>query len=140
MNRDFLLEQSLKLLFPLFLMLALLAFWRGHHLPGGGFIGGLLATLALVIRSLPEGATRNKFFTGRGGEVLLALGVALAALAALLAPLMGEPFFKGLWMDAFTLPLIGKIHLGTPLLFDLGVMIAVTSFGTKTILHFLELD
>lgn len=140
MKRDLLLEQSLRFLFPLFLTLAFLAFWRGHHLPGGGFIGGLLATLALVLRSLPEGSNRSNFFTGTGGERLLALGLFIAASAALMGPIAGEPFFKGLWLDYFHLPIIGKIHLGTPLLFDLGVMIAVTSFGTKTILHFLEID
>jgi multisubunit Na+/H+ antiporter MnhB subunit len=140
MSRDFLLEQSLRLLFPLFLALAFLAFWRGHHLPGGGFIGGLLATLALVLKSLPENSPKSKFFVGRSGERMLALGIFLSLMAALLGPIVGEPFFKGLWLDAFSLPLIGKIHLGSPLLFDLGVMIAVTSFGTKTLLHFLELD
>jgi multicomponent Na+:H+ antiporter subunit B len=35
---------------------------------------------------------------------------------------------KGLWLPAFELPLLGKVLIGTPLVFDIGVYLTVIGF------------
>ena len=139
MKRDLLLEKTLRVLAPLLLGLSLVVFWRGHHLPGGGFIGGLLAAIALALGRL-TGNPESENKRGPSIEVWLAIGLALALSAGLMGAFAGESFFKGLWLPSLYLPIIGKVHLGTPLLFDLGVFITVTAFALKTTLDFMELE
>ena len=42
---NFLLSKTGRLLFPFLLIMSLIVLYRGHNLPGGGFIGGLMAAL-----------------------------------------------------------------------------------------------
>jgi multicomponent Na+:H+ antiporter subunit B len=140
MIQNNLLNRSAKLLFPVLIIFSLLVFWRGHQLPGGGFIGGLVAALAFVLKSIPNEGQMPKIFLGANGDRILALGLILSLSAACMPLFIGETFFKGLWLPYFNIPLLGEIHLGTPLLFDSGVYILVTTFCVKTATNFLELE
>ena len=108
-------------------MLAVTLLWRGHNQPGGGFIGALILSLTGGLAIL--GGKRARLGVQRGPR-LVALGLALAAVSSLVAPLAGRPWFTGLWLPAFELPLLGKVLLGTPLLFDVGVLFAVMGFAS----------
>jgi multicomponent Na+:H+ antiporter subunit B len=35
---------------------------------------------------------------------------------------------KAYWLPGFELPLLGSVHLGTPLIFDIGVYLTVIGF------------
>lgn len=66
-------QKYLKILFVVFGVLILL---RGHNYPGGGFIGGLLASLAYVFQGLLKGADKqasksvsNGLYLGRNNFV-----------------------------------------------------------------------
>jgi multicomponent Na+:H+ antiporter subunit B len=49
----------------------------------------------------------------------------LAIFFSALVPICtGAPVLTGLWLD-LSLPLLGHVHLGTPMLFDVGVYSAV---------------
>ena len=66
------------------------------------------------------------------------VGLALALLSALIAPLIaGEPFMTALW-GTRELPAIGK--LGTPLLFDFGVDLTVLGVITQIIFSLAEAE
>lgn len=54
MNTPFILSRAGRLLFPLLLFLSLLVLYRGHNLPGGGFIGGLLAAASFLLVGLGD--------------------------------------------------------------------------------------
>lgn len=118
------LRAATRLLAPLMLMLSLFLLWRGHNLPGGGFIGGLVATAAIALQGIafgPEAARRTLVLPP---AVIAGLGLAAAISAALGALFAGQPFFTGLWLkldlgDGAILP------LSTPLLFDIGVYLVV---------------
>ena len=110
-----------------FLVLSLWILYRGHNLPGGGFIGGLMAATGFVLHDLSgHGRPTGGFFSTRPSTFLtIGLGTALASA---LPGLLGGTFMKGLWLPAFELPLLGKVLIGTPLVFDIGVYLTVIGF------------
>lgn len=106
------------------LIIALIALLRGHNLPGGGFIGGLLAALSVVFRGLaytPQYA-REKLFMSP--ENYMGLGLLLIILSFLPSLVFSEPFLTGYWLNINLAPEL-VLKLGTPLLFDVGVFFSV---------------
>ncbi len=59
--------------------------------------------------------------------MLLASGLGVAVLSTLPGLFLGS-FMKGLWFPAVEAPLIGKILIGTPFFFDVGVYLTVIGF------------
>ena len=47
-------------LLPLLLLFSIFILLRGHYLPGGGFVGGLMASIAFVIHSFANGIEKTK--------------------------------------------------------------------------------
>lgn len=130
------LQTALRFLVPVLLVFALFLTLRGHHVPGGGFIGGLALAGALTLYALAYGTAAVRRALPLAPRSAIALGLTFA-LAAAVAPLAaGRPLLTGLWT---TLHLPGEVtaHLGTPLVFDLGVFFVVAGI-TLTILFALE--
>ncbi|WP_462321722.1 monovalent cation/H+ antiporter subunit A [Halochromatium sp.] len=113
-----------RLLLPLALMVAVFIFLRGHNLPGGGFIAGLIIAVALVMQYLANGIawTRPRL----SGELhpLIGLGLLLATATGLGSWYFGYSFLTSAH-DHFHLPVIGDLELASAMLFDLGVMMVV---------------
>lgn len=116
------LHTTVKLMMPLFFLFSVFLLFRGHNLPGGGFIGGLLAAIALFLHSMVFGVNVTLKSYRLNPRKLMAGGLLLALIAVLVSMFMGLPLFTGVW-SGITLPLIGK--LGTPMLFDVGVYLVV---------------
>ena len=129
-TNSLLFAQMPRVMLPFILALAAVTFYRGHHVPGGGFIGGLVGALAFILVALGQGTTVARKVMRIEPISLLWIGVSIA-LFSLILVFYGGGGFYGLWMDEFTVPLLGKVHLGTPMLFDLGVFLTVMGFGTK---------
>lgn len=110
----------LMLAFSIYLLL------RGHNNPGGGFLGGLVAAAAMLLRAIAADVATARRWLRFDPIKIAALGVGIAILAGSLALLQGRPFLTGLWIFPLGLP------LGTPLLFDIGVYLVV--FGAVTAL------
>lgn len=138
--RSILLEISARFMLPLMLVLSLIVLYRGHNLPGGGFIGGLLAASAFILLALAEGVTSALRTLRLEPISIMSVGLLIAALSTLFAPLAGKPFMTGLWLPAFELPILGAVHLGTPLIFDIGVYLTVLGFVLKTAFALEEVD
>lgn len=119
----------------LLLIFAVIALLRGHNYPGGGFIGGLLAGLSIVFEGFAysPGYARDTLKISPSGFV--ATGLILILSSFLPGVLAGEELMTGIWV---TLPsLFGRqIKLGTPLLFDTGIFLAVIGI---TLLFFFSL-
>ncbi|TVP80855.1 MAG: Na(+)/H(+) antiporter subunit B [Puniceicoccaceae bacterium] len=128
----FILAQASRLLFPALFVLSLVVLYRGHNLPGGGFIGGLLAAAAFILVGLGDSMERAKALLRIEPVKLMALGLALTLLSALPALLMGSTFMTGKWLPDFTVPLLGTVHLGSPLIFDVGIFMVVVGFALHT--------
>lgn len=117
-------------------ILYILAIWfllKGHNSPGGGFIAGLLVSSAFILDMLAYGAPAIKKSMKYNPISLTGMGVFIALLVSLIPVFFGKPFMQGLWLPTFELPMLGAVHLGTPLLFDLGVFIAVIGFVISVI-------
>jgi len=119
--------------------LSLLVFYRGHNLPGGGVIGGLVAAASFILLGFGTSMEDARRALRVNPVVLMGGGLLIALAAGLWGPMVGKPFLTGVWMPTFHLPLIGAVHLGTPLLFDLGVFLTVIGFTLQTTFSLAEL-
>ncbi|MEM8867328.1 MAG: MnhB domain-containing protein [Verrucomicrobiota bacterium] len=129
----FILAQSSRILFPCLLVLSLIVLYRGHNLPGGGFIGGLVAATAFILMGVGHSMTRAREMLRVEPVALMGFGLAIALTSGLPGMfLQGAPFMTGEWLPDFKLPLLGKVHLGTPLVFDIGVYLVVIGFTLHT--------
>ncbi|HTN69436.1 MAG TPA: Na+/H+ antiporter subunit B [Dysgonamonadaceae bacterium] len=120
--RTVILHTTVRLLMPLFFLFSIFLLFRGHNLPGGGFIGGLLAAIALFLHSVVFGvdATLKRYHLNP--RKIIAAGLLTALVSVLISLFMGLTLFTGVW-SSFQVPLIDK--LGTPMLFDIGVYLVV---------------
>lgn len=123
------------ILTPVLVMLAIMLFLRGHDYPGGGFIAGLTVAAAIELHILARGAPEVR--KQMGGYLLPLVGVGLlAAVSAALIGLYGGGFFKAMWVEFYLVGL--KIKIGTPQLFDLGVMLVVVGMAITFLLNLSE--
>ncbi|MBI1451892.1 MULTISPECIES: monovalent cation/H+ antiporter subunit A [Acinetobacter] len=113
---------------PLALVISLYIFLRGHNLPGGGFIAGLITSLALVIQYIALGQDyAEKLLRAKSGrlyEVWIGIGLVIAGLTGIGAWFFGRPFLTSAHFYVSP-PIIGEMHLATAALFDVGVYITV---------------
>lgn len=130
----FVLSQTGRTLFPWLLILSLIVLYRGHNLPGGGFIGGLLGATAFILVGLGDGMAAARQRLRMDPVTVLGIGLGVAVLSGL-PGLFGEEksYFVDQWLPDFTLPLLGEMHIGTPLIFDVGVYIVVMGFVLHTV-------
>ncbi|MEJ7137680.1 monovalent cation/H+ antiporter subunit A [Amphibiibacter pelophylacis] len=123
-----LLRTAAAVVLPLALAYTLYIFLRGHNLPGGGFIAGLITSLALLLQYMVLGQTQvDALLRAAGGERLvrlLAWGLAIAGMTGLGAMLLGHPFLTSAFGHPI-LPVLGELPLATAALFDLGVYLTV---------------
>lgn len=104
---------------------------RGHNQPGGGFVGGLVAASAVALLAMANGAAAARRALVVDPRAVVVAGLALALVAGVAAAFADAAFLTGLWL------FLGDLPLGTPLLFDIGVYLAV--FGAvATLLLALE--
>ena len=111
--------QPILVLFSVFLLLA------GHNEPGGGFAGGLYGV---------EDARRLLYVSPQG---LAGAGLLAAAGSGIPSLVYGKPFMTGLWHEG-DVPGFGEIAVGTPLLFDVGVYLAVIGVTLSIVLNLAE--
>src|SRR6056300_1003264 len=104
--RYFVLSQASRLLFPCLIVLSLIVLYRGHNLPGGGFIGGLMAAAAFILVGLGSTMQDAKDKLRIDPVTLLGVGLAVTIVSGLSGMLNGDAFLTGVWLPTFTLPLL----------------------------------
>ncbi|MBJ9984132.1 monovalent cation/H+ antiporter subunit A [Acinetobacter sp. S40] len=113
---------------PIALVVSLYIFLRGHNYPGGGFIAGLVTSMALIIQYIAQGQDRAeqmlKAKSGRLYELWIGIGLLIAGISGMAAWYWSRPFLTSahIYVD---LPVIGKSHLASAALFDVGVYVTV---------------
>lgn len=122
-------------LMPLLLLFSVFILLRGHYLPGGGFVGGLIASIALVVYGFANGINEVKRFLQFHPGGMIPSGVLLALLSGALPLFFGKPFMTSLWWD-YPLPIIGQ--LGSALFFDIGVYFVVVGTTLTVIFSIAE--
>ena len=113
---------------PIALVVSLYIFLRGHNLPGGGFIAGLITTMALVIQYIALGQDQTeqmlKAKSGRLYEIWIGSGLMIAGLTGIAAWYWGRPFLTSAHIYVEPI-LLGKMHLASAAAFDVGVYVTV---------------
>lgn len=141
-NRSIILEVTARLVFHAVLIFSVYLLFAGHNEPGGGFAGGLVAGLALVVRYLAGGKyelAEAANFTPSG---LLGTGLILAVLTAVGGWFWGDTVFQSVYLEG-NVPLLGHLSFGTSTFFDIGVFLIVVglmldilrSLGAEVDLH-----
>ena len=113
-----------RVIMPVVLMVGFYIFWRGHNVPGGGFIAGLVVSIAVVMQYMASGFSWTSARLRYPYHGVIGTGVLIAGLTGIGSWFFGKPFLT----SDFTyvrIPPFEKFELATAALFDLGVFLAV---------------
>jgi multicomponent K+:H+ antiporter subunit A len=116
-----------RLVLPFAVLLSIYFYLRGHNLPGGGFIAGLLMAIALFLMPVSHGQAwvaqhsggRPIDFRGWAGW-----GLVIAVATGVASWWFGAPFLTSTY-DYPWLPGVGGVPLASASMFDLGVYLVV---------------
>ncbi len=127
-QQPLLLRVAARIVLPLALVVSAYIFWRGHNLPGGGFIAGLVTAVALVLQFMALGQARAESAlhgaSGRRFSRWIGSGLAIAGLTGVAAFVFGKPFLTSAHGHP-TVAVLGELPLASAAVFDLGVYITV---------------
>jgi multicomponent Na+:H+ antiporter subunit B len=132
-TNDLILQTATKVVVFIIIMYSLHLFFSGHYTPGGGFIGGLMTSgaivllllafdLKIVVNSLPIDYIK-----------MTATGLLIALLTGIGSFFFDVPFLTHTY-SYVDLPVLGTTSLATAVLFDLGVYLVVIGV-TMTIIQ-----
>jgi multicomponent Na+:H+ antiporter subunit B len=121
--KTIILRTASNYMLPLLLLFSVFILLRGHYLPGGGFVGGLIASIAWVLHAFANGLGDTRKILRFHPGFLMPAGLAVSFFSGV-APMIfaGKPFMTGLWYPD-SLPIVG--NLGSALFFDIGVYLVV---------------
>ena len=127
------LRETTRVLVALMLVFSVFTLLRGHDQPGGGFVGGLIASIAFSLYMFVADAHAVRRLLRVDPRSVAASGLGLAVLSGFVSSLTdGAPFLTSAWVT------IGSAKLGTPLLFDVGVYLVVTGAALTFVLGIKE--
>lgn len=122
--RSVILTTATAYLLPLLLLFSVFLLLRGHNEPGGGFAGGLVAAASFALLATGSGVEAARRALRVDPRTLIAAGLLVALASGIPGVLGGEPYMTGVWWT-IELPGGASFDLGTPLVFDIGVYLAV---------------
>lgn len=120
-----------RLLLPMAGVVSVFFLLRGHNEPGGGFVGGLVMATGFIVQYLVNGTLWVESRLRIHPQYWIGAGLLCAAGAGCLAWFVSLPFMSAIVWEP-ELPLLGKLHLSSVLVFDLGVYLLVV--GTTTLM------
>lgn len=123
-RRSVVLETAVRMVFHTVLLFSLYLLFAGHNQPGGGFVGGLVAGCAFVLRYVAGGRAALKAAVPIDPGVPLGVGLVLAAGTGALALVFGGQFLESAKVE-LDLFLLGDVKLVSALAFDTGVYLVV---------------
>ncbi len=119
-----LLRTVTRLVLPLAALVSAFLFLRGHNLPGGGFIAGLVLACAILALRIGGGARDILDPAHLPYQPWLAGGLLVAAATGVVSIFLGYPFLTSAFRHP-VLPIVGEIPLSSAALFDVGVFMTV---------------
>ena len=134
-NHPEIMQTLTRLLLPLMLMIAAYIFLRGHNLPGGGFIAGLITAVALIVQYLANGIAWTSERLKFDMHWVIGLGLLIATATGLVAMGLGYPFLTSTF-TYLNWPVVGKFEVASAIAFDLGVFLVVVG---ATVMSLVEL-
>lgn len=135
--KSLILRTTTRYLLPLLILFSVFLLIQGHHHPGGGFVGGLVAASAIGLSGLAFNVPHALRIIAIQPQHLIGVGLLVVIGTGLVGVVQREPFLKGVWTTVNAGP-IGRIELGTPLFFDIGVYLVVIGVTVTILLTFAE--
>ncbi|GGF70707.1 Na(+)/H(+) antiporter subunit A [Paenibacillus albidus] len=123
-SNDVILRTMSKVIVIIIITFSMYLFFAGHNQPGGGFIGALMTSAALVLMAIAFGMDTVRKVLPLNYRMITAVGLLIAILTAAGSFIFGAPFLSHSF-GHFMLPVMGDTELATAVLFDLGVYLAV---------------
>ena len=118
------LRTATRYMFPPLLVFSFYLLLRGHHYPGGGFVGGLFAGSAFALYALAFNVASARKLLRFDPRDVTAVGLAVALASGIPALFSGQAFLSGTWWKIPIRPGV-VIDVGSPLIFDIGVYLVV---------------
>ena len=113
-----------RLLLPIALVVSMYLFMRGHNQPGGGFVAGLVMSVAFILQYMVAGTQWVEAQMSLRPLRWMGTGLLCATLTGVGAMLLGYPFLTT-HTAHLHLPVIGDLHVASALFFDIGVFTVV---------------
>ena len=130
---DVIIRSVTKVAVVIIFTFAINLFVSGHHYPGGGFIGGLAFSSALILLFLSYDIETVRKNIPVDFKILAAVGVLIAVMTGVGSLAFDVPFLTQSF-GYFNLPIFGKTELATAVIFDIGVALAVIGTSITIIL------
>jgi multicomponent K+:H+ antiporter subunit A len=111
-------------LLPLGLTVAAFLFLRGHNMPGGGFVAGLIAAVAFMLQYLASGQAFAQERARIDFARLTSAGLAIAIGTGIASWSVGFPFLTSTFVY-IKWPIIEQFEIASAMAFDLGVFLTV---------------
>lgn len=121
---NLILRSTTSLIVFVLLGFAIYLLFAGHNSPGGGFVGGLTTSAAILLMFMSFGEKSVRRFLPINFITLVPLGLLIATVTGLGAALFNVPFLTHA-MYSIYIPFFGFIEIGTALFFDIGVYLTV---------------
>lgn len=109
---------------PVAAMLAVYLFMRGHNQPGGGFVAGLVLSVAFILQYIVSGTRWVEANMVLMPQKWIAVGLLTATTTGLGSLALGYPFLTS-HTAHLHLPWLGSIHLPSALFYDIGIFTLV---------------
>lgn len=122
--RSIILETSVHAIFPTALLFSVFLLFAGHNAPGGGFVGGLVAGAAVVLRYVEGGSDALRRTLPVAPTTMLGSGLAIALTTAVAPLLAGKELLESGKLS-LEVPLVGTVKATSALPFDIGVYLVV---------------
>lgn len=124
LRRSIILDEADRWLFVVVLLVSVYVTFRGHNAPGGGFIGGLIASAAFVLRYLTQRHTVDHIYDVIRPHVILGLGLTMSVFTAMIPLFVGGSLLEShIWKGE--LPGFGEVKIVSSTFFDIGVYLLV---------------
>jgi multicomponent Na+:H+ antiporter subunit A len=122
--RSPILEVITRLVFHTIVLFSIYLLFAGHNAPGGGFAGGLVVGLALVLRYLAGGRYELDAAAPVDAGAVMGTGLFVALGTGVTAMVLGGEVLQSALLDRH-LPVLGHVHFVTSMIFDVGVYLVV---------------
>ena len=132
-----LLQVVARALLPLALLLSVHMLLRGHNLPGGGFVAGLMTASAIILQFVAAPRRVAARALPCHPTTLLWLGLTVAVLSAVGPILLGLPLLTQTF-GGVAVPVVGYVKQSTAMIFDVGVYLVVTGVTVTILVSFEE--
>ncbi|MFG1501134.1 MnhB domain-containing protein [Halobacteriovorax sp. XZX-3] len=130
-----LIRGSFKLVCPLLVILSVLLLLRGHDLSGGGFIGGLLLSLAMILHFISHHDSRLRKWIYDNYTYIIGLSILALVYIFSFPVFLGKAPLSSMW-SSIPFPIAGKIS--SVLVFDTLVYIIVSLSTTMAYVKFIS--